>query len=87
MKSLKEFSHPGNDQVQLYPMKKLIENCVSLTRNEWKYVADIETDIEDVKMRIYPSELSQVFVNMLVNSAHSIQDKFSNKKEGLITIR
>lgn len=87
VKSLKEFSHPGNDQVQLYPIKNLIENCVSLTRNEWKYVADIKTDIEDVKVKIYPSELSQVFVNMIVNSANSIQEKFANKKEGLITIR
>ncbi|MCM8525115.1 MAG: HAMP domain-containing histidine kinase, partial [Lentisphaeraceae bacterium] len=87
VKSLKEFSHPGNDKIQLYSIKKLIENCVSLTRNEWKYVGDIETDIEDLQVNIYPSELSQVFVNMIVNSSHSIQDKFGSKKEGLIKIK
>ena len=87
VKSLKEFSHPGNDKIQLYPIKKLIENCIALTRNEWKYVATIEADIEDLEIEIYPSELSQVLVNMIVNSAHSIQEKFANKKAGLIKIK
>lgn len=87
VKSLKEFSHPGNDQVQLYPIKKLVENCVSLTRNEWKYAAEITTDVDDLKVQVFPNELSQVLVNMIVNSAHSIQEKFEGKKEGLIDIK
>lgn len=87
IQSLKEFSHPGNDQVQLYPVRQLIDNCISLTKNEFKYVADISTEIEDVRVRTYPNELGQVLVNMIINSSHSIRDKFGGKKHGLISIK
>jgi len=87
IKSLKEFSHPGNDQIQLYPIKQLIDNCVALTKNEFKYVAEVDCDIEEIKARIFPNKLSQVLVNMIVNSSHSIRDKYDGKKQGLISIR
>ena len=87
VKSLKEFSHPGNDQIQHYPIKKLVDNCISLTRNEWKYVADVTADVADLKVHIYPNELSQVFVNMIINSAQSIEEKFEKRHEGKISIK
>ena len=87
IKSLKEFSHPGNDQIQLYPIKQLVTNCIALTKNEFKYVADVECEIEDLKARIFPNKLSQVLVNMIVNSSHSIRGKYNGKKQGLISVR
>ena len=87
VKSLKEFSHPGNDKAMEYSARKLIENSLSLTKNEWKYLADVDYDVEDKLIKIYPNELSQVLVNMIVNSAHSIKDKFNGRKEGQIYIR
>jgi len=87
VKSLKEFSHSGNDKIQLYPIKKLIETCISLTRNEWKYVAKINSEIEDLKVRIYPNELSQVFINMIINSSQSIEEKFGKDLNGMISLK
>jgi signal transduction histidine kinase len=47
-----------------------------VARNEWKYVADLVTDLDpDLPMlECFPGEINQVFLNLVVNAAHAIQD-------------
>jgi signal transduction histidine kinase len=53
-----------------------IEATITVTRNEWKYVAEMTTDLapELPKVLCLPSEFNQVILNLIVNAAHAIGD-------------
>jgi signal transduction histidine kinase/DNA-binding NarL/FixJ family response regulator len=72
--AMKEFSHPGRDEKIPADINKAIRNTVQVCANEWKYVADVEFDLEEGLPQIpcHIGELNQVFLNLIVNSAHAI---------------
>ncbi len=72
--SMKAFAHPGAEELSPTDLNKAIENTVTVARNEWKYVADVEFDL-DPAMPLVPclaAELNQVFLNIIVNAAQAI---------------
>ncbi len=73
-KAMKEFSHPGTDIKQMMDLNRLIENSMTVCRNEWKYVATISTHFDPALRHVpcLPGELSQVLVNLIVNAAQAI---------------
>jgi two-component system, NtrC family, sensor kinase len=91
VQAMKEFSHPGSDEKQLADINKAIQTTLTVSRNEWKYVADAETflqkDLQLVPCHI--GELNQVFLNLLINSAHAIAEVVGDgsKSRGKITVR
>ena len=72
--AIKEFSHPGEDQKVSTDLNKLIETTLTVTRNQWKYVAEIETQFANdlPEISCMPSEISQVVLNLIVNAADAI---------------
>lgn len=52
-----------------------------MSRNEWKYVADVETDFSPNLPRLtcLESELNQVFLNLIIIAAHAIGDDVGGK--------
>jgi len=88
--AMKEFSHPGSDQIESVDINRLLESTITVARNEWKYVAEVETDLDP---RLEPvagihQVLGQVFLNIIVNAAHAIADtmKEGSQEKGRITI-
>ncbi len=91
VRAMKEFSHPGNKEKELADINKIIETTIIISKNEWKYVADIETHLtQDIPMiPCLPNELGQVFLNLIVNAVHAIKEKIGENPEdqkGKITI-
>lgn len=86
--AMKEFSHPGTEEKILIDLNKAIESTLTVTRNEWKYVADVVTDFDSTLPMIpcLPAELNQVFLNLVVNAAHAITDATAQNKKGRGTI-
>ncbi|MGA8215791.1 MAG: hypothetical protein WB799_19515, partial [Candidatus Sulfotelmatobacter sp.] len=41
--AMKEFSHPGTKEKMPMDLNHAIESTLTVARNEWKYVADLET--------------------------------------------
>jgi PAS domain S-box-containing protein len=76
VKALKEFSHPGRKEKTSVDINAVLENTITVARNEWKYVADVETDLCAALPSIpgYAAELNQVFLNMIINAAHAVED-------------
>ena len=74
--AMRFFSHPGSGNKEMANLNQIIQNALSLSRNEWKNLAEIKTDLaEDLpNLECFPSELSQVMLNLIVNSVHAIQD-------------
>ena len=89
VRAMKQFSHPGTQKKTLANINEAISSTINVARNEWKYVADLETNLaEDMpEVPCHPSEMNQVFLNMIVNAAHAIEEKLKGTHEkGLITI-
>ena len=90
VRAMKEFAHPGLTEFVLADLTKSIENTAMVARNEWKYVADLETvfDPEMPPVPCLPGELNQVLLNMIVNAAHAISETLdeSSQEKGKITI-
>ncbi|QQR80251.1 MAG: ATP-binding protein [Deltaproteobacteria bacterium] len=89
-KAMKEFSHPGSQEAAPANLNQNIKSTVTVCRNEWKYVADVETQL-DPQLPEVPccvGEINQVVLNMIINATHAISDKFEKGKKGkgLITI-
>ena len=89
VKAIKEFSHPGSAEKKGVDLNKAIETTITVARNEWKYVADLEAEF-DPELGLVPclsSELSQVVLNLIVNAAHAIADRLGENSGGKGKIR
>lgn len=74
--AMKEFSHPGIDSPLPIDINKVIENIATVSRNEWKYVAELDMDLaSNLPSPLgYRDKLGQVILNLIVNAAHAIAD-------------
>ncbi len=87
--AMREFSHERPNEFVNVDLKKLIDNTIIISKNAWKYVADVETRYDEnlPPVKCLQSDMNQVIVNMIVNAAHAIEEKFENTGEkGLIVI-
>ena len=89
VRAMKEFAHPGGVNKQLADLNKALEMTLIIARNEYKYVADVETKLGQVPTVLcHVDDLNQVFLNLLVNAAHAIADRAGpNGPKGRITVR
>ncbi len=76
VRAMKEFSHPGSKSMSSTDLNHCIENTVTLSRNEWKHVSDLDLclDRELPMVDCVSGEVGQVFLNIIVNAAHAIGD-------------
>ena len=85
--AMKRFSHPGSDEMESVDLNEAIATTITVCRNEWKYSAEIVTELgEDLPLvegRLGP--LNQVWLNMIVNATHAIADRHGDDR-GTITI-
>ncbi len=91
VRAMKEFSHPGSKEMKEADINRIIETIATISKNEWKYVSDLVTrlDPELPLVQCLADELGQVILNMVVNAAHSIEERLGENPEGekgLITV-
>ena len=88
VRALNVFSHPGTTEFQKVDLNSELESTLTVSKNEWKYVAEVETDFAPNLPRVMclPGEMNQVFLNLIINAVHAIQGR---KSDGLgkITVR
>jgi two-component system, NtrC family, sensor kinase len=88
VRAMKEFSHPDSVEKIDTDLNKAVESTITVARNEWKYVAEIETHFDETLPPVFCNrgEVNQVILNLVVNAAHSIKDKLKESEKGKITI-
>ena len=90
VQAMKEFSHPSSKEMVKTNLNHLLETTVIVASNEWKYVAEMEPDLDPdlPPTACLAAELGQVFLNILVNAAHAVAGKIgaSGEKKGRIRI-
>jgi len=88
VKAMRSFAHPGGER-NLVDINSCLENTLTVSRNAWKYVADVVTDLDPQlpAIKCY-QEINQVFLNIIVNAAHAIADEQGEGEgKGTITVR
>ena len=88
--AMKDFSHIGQEEKQPADINKGIESTVTVCRNEWKYVSDLELDLSPSLPLVLcvASDINQVVMNLIINATHTIKDKVDKGllAKGLITV-
>ncbi len=89
VRAMKEFAHPGHKDKAAADLNKALSNALIVARNEFKYVADAETDFGPLPPVVcHIAEINQVFLNLLVNAAHAIAEVVKGTPaRGKITVR
>ena len=89
--AMKEFSHPGTVEMVLTDINHNIENTITVSRNEWKYLSDLRFEGQEniPQVLCLPGELNQVLLNLIVNAAHAIEEhkQLDPSLKGQIIIR
>ena len=87
--SMRNFSYKhALDEKVLFDMNKGIRDTLIISRNEYRYCADIETDLKDLPpVPCNPEQMNQVFLNLIINGAHAIasQKRAANGKIKIAT--
>jgi PAS domain S-box-containing protein len=91
VRAMKEFSHPGQQEKSDVDLNEAIRSTVTITRNRWKYVADLDLDLDPNLPRVpcLPAEINQVLLNLVVNATDAVGDKVRSGEDtkGRIAIR
>jgi len=89
--AMKEFSHPDTKEKVPLDLNRSINSTITVARNEWKYVSDLETDFDSTLPMIscLPGEFNQVILNLIVNASHAIAEATKNggPVKGKITVQ
>jgi PAS domain S-box-containing protein len=77
VRSMKDFSHPGGGAKVGTDVNAAIASTATVCRNEWKHVASLVTDLAPdlPKIMCFPSDINQVFLNLIVNAAQAIAEQ------------
>jgi two-component system NtrC family sensor kinase len=88
VRSMKEFAHPDQKDKAVIDLNQAIASTLAISRNEYKYVAEVETDFGELTpVTCHGGEVNQAVLNLIVNAAHAIADVVrGTDRKGLIRI-
>ncbi len=90
VRGMKEFSHVDRKAEKTEAdLNRALTSTLVVARNELKYVADVETHFEELpRVSCHLGDLNQVFLNLLINAAHAIEDVIKGSTaRGKIAVR
>ena len=78
VQDLKDFAHADKGEWVLADIHKGLQSTLNVVNNEIKYKARVVKEYGELPMlRCLPAQLNQVFMNLLVNAAHAIEEQGS----------
>jgi PAS domain S-box-containing protein len=76
VQNLKDFSRPGGTEKEMADLEQGLNSTLNVAWNEIKYKADVVKEYAGVpELYCLPSQINQVFLNLLINAAHAIDGK------------
>jgi len=79
---LKSFSRVDESEYKQADLNECLRSTINIVWNEIKYKATLKKEFGEIpRTRCYPQQMNQVFMNLLVNAAHAIE------QQGSITVR
>ena len=89
VRAMKEFAYADAADTLPLDVNQAIHNTLIIAKSEYRAIADVETELGDVPtVECRASEIAQVFLNLIVNAAHAIEERVRGTSErGLIKVR
>jgi PAS domain S-box-containing protein len=85
--AMRQFGAPQSGEHTPADLNEAIRSTLVVAQNEYKYCAELETDLQDLpRVVCNVGELNQVFLNLVVNAAHAIADAHPDGR-GTISVR
>jgi signal transduction histidine kinase len=74
VRAMKEFAHPGSDEKASIDINRCIETTVRVAKNEWRYVADVNLDLDQGLPRVpaLTGPFNQTLLILIVNAAQAL---------------
>lgn len=85
VRAMNEFTHPDDDAKSGADINHALNTATTVAKNEYRYVAKLVKCFQTLPLvECHISDLNQVFLNLIINAAHSISD--NEVEQGEITI-
>jgi PAS domain S-box-containing protein len=87
--AMRVFGRPSGSGVVQVDVNAAIENTLVVAASEYKYVAEVTTDLGDLPLLLSNGgDIDQVLINLIVNASHAIADVVADSGgRGMIDIR
>jgi two-component system NtrC family sensor kinase len=87
VRAMKELAHPGPRDASQTDINRALGNALEVTGAAYRYVADVAIDLEPLPPVVcFPDELNQVFLNLIINASHAMEDRDLSRR-GTLGIR
>jgi signal transduction histidine kinase len=89
VRAMREFAHPDQKDMVATDLNRAMQATLEVARNEYKYVADVETDLGAVPLvTCHAGDVNQVFLALIVNAAQAIAEAMAtSSRRGVIRIQ
>jgi len=89
VKSMKNFAYrDANSEKKPNDLNQAIRSTSVVATNEWKYHAEMQLNLDE-SLPMVPcniGEINQVVLNLIVNGAHAIRDRFQENQKGTLIV-
>ena len=76
VRDLKEFSHVDQTEFEIADLHKGLDSTLNIAHNEIKYKVEVIKEYGVLPVvECVPTQINQVFMNIIVNAAHAIEEK------------
>ncbi len=76
VRATKDFAYPTTRERRMANVNRALQSTLTIGKREYAEIADIELDLGELPLvPCHIGELNQVFLNLLINAAHAIQDR------------
>ena len=90
VKSMKNFAYrDAESEKKPNDLNQAIQSTTVVATNEWKYHAELKLELDE-NLPLVPcnvGEINQVVLNLIVNGAHAIRDRFENGQKGTLIVK
>ncbi len=90
VKSMKNFAYRDAESAKKpNDLNQAIQSTTVVATNEWKYHAELKLEL-DPNLPLVPcnvGEINQVVLNLIVNGAHAIRDRFTDGRKGTLIVK
>jgi signal transduction histidine kinase len=76
VRAMKELAHPGTRDPGIADINRALESALEISANSYRGVAELDKQLQPLPpVTCYVAELGQVFLNLIVNAAHAMEDR------------
>jgi len=81
IRAMGQFSHPGGEGFVAVDLNAAILSTLSVCRNEWCHIAEVETDLDDSLPRVVcrPRDINHVILALVLNAADAIREALGDR--------